>query len=578
MSTDLVIKEIRRFLASETAEVLCIKGKWGVGKTYAWRRYLGEARAQKTLKAKSYSYASLFGLNSLDDLRFAIFEGKVAPEKALTGPDVESVRALFDMGTTLGRKGRSLIGPIMSAFGQGNLGDAIAKSAFLLVRDQLVCLDDLERAGEGLKQRDVLGLASFLKEQRNCKVVLLLNDAAMETDEQKEFERLLEKVVDVSLVFEPTAAEAAAIAVVEDQPIGERLRKATTTLGVSNIRVIKKIERLSLRLAELLAPFRIEVLDQGIGTCALAGWAVLEPDHAPDLDFLRTYNSIVMAMRDRGDLAADAGEAVKWRDLLSALPFTMADDFDLVIFDGIKAGYFDEARLRAEATKLAEAFRRGARDSAFDLAWKRYHHSLAVDDNEILDGLVAGAQACLADISPLNMSGTLQLLREYGRDAEADALIADYVAALPNEREWFDLSNHHFGEEDPVDPEMAAAFDERLKAFPDDRNPEVLLLDIASGGWNDPDEVLLGKLTADEIEAMFLAAEGPNLRRVVQSAMNVARHETESGRALRAALTTALTRIAEASPLRARRLRNWGFTPPAPPTPGPATSAQPSLT
>lgn len=163
------------------------------------------------------------------------------------------------------------------------------------------------------------------------------------------------------------------------------------------------------------------------------------------------------------------------------------------------------------------------------------------------------------------MSGTLQLLREYGRDAEADALIPYYVAALPNERGWFDLSNHHFGEEDPVDPELAAAFDERLKTFPDDRNPEVVLLDVASGGWNDPDEVLLGKLTADEIEAMFLAAEGPNLRRIVQSAMNVARHETASGRALRAALTTALTRIAQASPLRARRLRNWGFTPPVPP-------------
>lgn len=37
MSAELAIKEIQRFLASGEAEVLCVKGRWGVGKTYAWR-------------------------------------------------------------------------------------------------------------------------------------------------------------------------------------------------------------------------------------------------------------------------------------------------------------------------------------------------------------------------------------------------------------------------------------------------------------------------------------------------------------------------------------------------------------
>lgn len=102
MSAALVIEEIRRFLASEKAEVLCVKGRWGVGKTYAWRHYLHEARRDKTLHATKYSYVSLFGLNSLDDVRYAIFEGTVAPAKALTGPDIESVGDLLEKGKSLG--------------------------------------------------------------------------------------------------------------------------------------------------------------------------------------------------------------------------------------------------------------------------------------------------------------------------------------------------------------------------------------------------------------------------------------------------------------------------------------------
>jgi hypothetical protein len=88
MFTALVEAEIRRFLASDVPEVLCIKGRWGVGKTFAWLKYLGEAQRAGELKANAYAYVSLFGLNTLDDLRFAIFENTVTAEHALKGADV----------------------------------------------------------------------------------------------------------------------------------------------------------------------------------------------------------------------------------------------------------------------------------------------------------------------------------------------------------------------------------------------------------------------------------------------------------------------------------------------------------
>jgi hypothetical protein len=74
MSTNLVREEVAKFLARVTPEALCIRGKWGVGKTFAWGKALEAAQADKRVALKSYSYVSLFGVNSLDELKFAIFE------------------------------------------------------------------------------------------------------------------------------------------------------------------------------------------------------------------------------------------------------------------------------------------------------------------------------------------------------------------------------------------------------------------------------------------------------------------------------------------------------------------------
>src|SRR5688572_31255 len=78
-ATALVHSEILRFLTSDSPEVLCVTGEWGIGKTYTWQRVLNQVVAQKTLKLTRYSYVSLFGVNSLEGLKFAIFENMTFP-------------------------------------------------------------------------------------------------------------------------------------------------------------------------------------------------------------------------------------------------------------------------------------------------------------------------------------------------------------------------------------------------------------------------------------------------------------------------------------------------------------------
>ena len=41
---------------------MCLRGKWGIGKTYAWNRLLQDAIADNQVALPFYAYVSLFGL------------------------------------------------------------------------------------------------------------------------------------------------------------------------------------------------------------------------------------------------------------------------------------------------------------------------------------------------------------------------------------------------------------------------------------------------------------------------------------------------------------------------------------
>src|SRR5699024_4217438 len=65
--------QVTKFLTTATPEVLAIKGSWGVGKTYAWNKWLRGIN-QTEVAYKRYSYVSLFGLASIDEVKQALFQ------------------------------------------------------------------------------------------------------------------------------------------------------------------------------------------------------------------------------------------------------------------------------------------------------------------------------------------------------------------------------------------------------------------------------------------------------------------------------------------------------------------------
>jgi len=283
VSLDLIENEIRRFLSTEEPEAISISGHWGVGKTFAWKRYLEDSKGKIALKR--YSYVSLFGVNSLDELKYSIFENSVKSSEIGVEPSLETIGANTTAAAErLGKKSLWFVQQIPWIKNHvGGLGPVW----FLSVKKTIVCIDDIERRGEHLSVRDVLGLVSNLKENKGCKVVLILNDEALDQD-KKDFQMYLEKVVDTSFKFVPSAQECARIALATDTETNKLLAENCVTLGISNIRLIKKIERAARRMETLLKGFDEEVLKRALRSLVLLGWSVYEPIRAPSLDYLKS--------------------------------------------------------------------------------------------------------------------------------------------------------------------------------------------------------------------------------------------------------------------------------------------------
>jgi len=234
MSLQVIEDCISSFLHSDKAEVLAIRGHWGVGKTFFWNKFLLErSKVPSAISSDKYAYVSLFGLNNLEALKFAIFENTVS--NSLIGKETSLETFSKNVDGISGSLSRKALNAVFSLKPLKGFSAAMESVAWLSVRKTLICVDDLERKGSNLSLKDTLGLISYLKENRGCKFVLLLNDNEEGLDE---YSRYREKVVDIELTFAPSAEECASIAI-SPTTLGLKILKEFSILaGVSNIRTI----------------------------------------------------------------------------------------------------------------------------------------------------------------------------------------------------------------------------------------------------------------------------------------------------------------------------------------------------
>ncbi len=559
MSIERVENEIRRLLSDKRSEVVCISGLWGVGKTFAWRKFLGQAKDRKNgIALRSYSYVSLFGISSLDELKYALFANTVSSGEIGIEPSLDTLRSnTIAVAKKLGRQGAPLIQSLVDRYVMKTPAGTTSFLGYFSIKESIICIDDIERRGDKLAVRDVFGLISSLKEEKRCKVILMLNDDAMANDREKdEFAVHSEKVIDIHLKFAPTARESVAIALSSPEEHFRLLGEHCVALGIANIRIIKKLERAVAGLEPILKEFDKAILNRAIHSLVLLGWSHFDRLSARPLDFL--LKRIPRFDNDKSGERLGEREAAR-NVLLEFYRFGSVDEFDVLLLRGVQDGYFDETLLKELARLLNQQIRDAAASDAYGDAWKLFHESFQNNGEELAEKMVSAFTSNARRINLGDMHGTVELLKAIGKGDEAMKVINAYVTQNADKEIAFDRSRQMFGDQ-LTDPDLVQALDIKLKSFAVNRDPLSVLLSMTEG-WKAADISYLRRLDVDAYYRAFKAATGDSLRRIIANCLQFERivNVGEAEKEVAALARKALERIGSESPLNALRVRKFGI-------------------
>lgn len=160
---------------------IAITGSWGVGKTYFWKKFLEEQLSEERIYKKDnvfnrkYAYVSLFGLESLSDLKTQIYSNIENYHSTVEIPKwIKGLPSIFK-DTKISQYGISAPAKIFDSL------------MFNQVKDAMICFDDFERMSNKLDIKDVMGLANQLKLEKNCQVILILDEDKTEGENKKKY-------------------------------------------------------------------------------------------------------------------------------------------------------------------------------------------------------------------------------------------------------------------------------------------------------------------------------------------------------------------------------------------------------
>lgn len=559
MSVEQVKSQIDRFLKSTAPEVLCIRGHWGTGKTYIWQtaaRALREGKDKVALD--QYAYVSLFGVNSINQLRSQILQNTVP--RAQIGELVTSDTLRSKLNSLESSVKRGFLG--MVGLGGDGIFEAVVSGLSVMISNQIICFDDLERKGPDLRTGDFLGYVNLLVLERKCKVVILLNDNALQDPDLSEFSDYLEKVVDVSLKFAPTPTQAVDIALEDAEgnlELKGMIRDRCTRLGIDNIRVVRKLLRYAREIEPLLDDYKPAVLNSVVSTIVLMGWAHLQPQVAPPKLFLKTKQNFYADIVGNRDGKYSAKE-IEWMQLVRNYGYMRTDDFDIALLRGIEDGYFNSDIVRQHATELHQ--RAEADEAALRLrqAWRNLYDDFSADADKSLAEfsdciLTNGRFYELHHVIPV-----INMFRDLDRKEEGDKLLDAYLPMRKSIKDAYSLRHTGlFG--DRIDTDVA----EKIRGFEKDAKPayssDELFLLLADDGYNSDITQQLSQIPVEDYVRVLETTTGEKLG-IVRRALtqyNQLSNPTPAIQNIIRKTGEALTRIGEGSELRRYKVRSWGI-------------------
>jgi hypothetical protein len=501
-------RALEEFLASESMNVIELKGDWGVGKTHFFQNFLSWARQDNRLQRfRAYSYVSLFAQASLSSLEAAIF-GSHEPLQASSGSRLasvfKSVKALADQAS----QSTLTLGSASVAIGTASgLIDGLIRKHY--IKDFLICFDDLERMDPRISPSAFLGIVSSLKEQQNCKVVLIYNREKLASGNrrfQKAIEEYREKIIDREISLRPTAAENLAVAWPQEMARPLPFEHVFLTSGCANIRVMRKARWAADYFSRLLGdqwPHIHESFQLAIATLAIIYYS--RKDLFPD-------PSSILADDFFKHLAAESQMHRAQYEFIRKLGYSPAPHHTIIL-DFFRHGSVDIECYKGilQANDINERLARFNHEC--DEILSQFSSGFFVPHDHIVQELHEFLQMHSGDISLGKAHGAFEFLKQCGVEVDSAVLERAIQSHMELEPELDPYSLAFTELPDVVREDIKI----RYEAMGSAQSISRLMQSLAGGNGWDPDEVRLlrGRSESEWLEWI--------------SSFNASKETTESG-------------------------------------------------
>lgn len=557
MTIESVLEE---FASSREPGAVVLCGAWGVGKTYLWQKRILPGLLAKPWE-KKYSYVSLFGINSLAELKVAIaiateeFDRDAKQRKRLTAAPTRwfwlSWKWLSDVLGIVPKSGGAL----------SKIADRIG---FYLVRNRIICFDDIERHGKQLDLRDFFGMVSYLCEQRGCRVVVILNDGQLHEEDQKIWENYREKVFQGELKYSPSMAQTIDLGLEEDsgKPWHSPLRSAMLELGISNIRLIRRAARfmrLAIECVQEQMPSQVTI-DSMARVVAMLVFSVHGRGvGGPPLDRVRRASRLEIGVMVNGANDQRTDEEKVWDRMIIDYRIYIYTDLDKALVDMVVSGFPDGIAMRSAVRAIEENVQIDECKNAWHAAWRLYHDTIGENGSDVVRAFEEAWPRVSQFEHAVNLQSAARLLRALGRSDLATSFIQLWVSQRSGDR-IRELRGHELHMLEKIEDEEIISAVDAARAVPRDRMSirdafdlmrdrnvfsEDAIASIADSNVDD----LVGVI--DDTVAGDLSA---TIRRILELRSN---HADSNWVGASLKMEQACKKIAGRSSFAAYRMRNW---------------------
>lgn len=500
---------LANFLEDEEAGILAIKGEWGVGKTYFWRKFI--EKHLEDVNRKAYSYCSLFGIHSIADLREMILN----KHQPIGGGNAESFLSKYSSLTqsVLGTASKAATGLKTDAL-VGIIG-GMAKEHYL--KDFLICLDDIERKEDSLSASSLLGYITSLREEKNCKVVLLFNEEKISKTEsfKSVFSEYREKVIDLEIGYNPTPKECFEIIFEQGESVyfeKGQYRNTDPVYGSEDVSILELFEKLKVTNIRVIGKVKV-ALDYFHKKVA-PEYPYLFPNLAVqivkmsclhyiygnqiNIDELGDYQKMA-EIYSKKDTSDEHRLAYEKQEPIRTLNFHRLD-FDGVILEFLKLGYvkWDEHKVILDSQE--EYYKNLNVNSGHRNVWSKYWGNFVANQKDFVESQIEYIRANIDTLPLKDIDIVSGFIEDLGEDTEEiNSLLNEKIDSFVEsnkDSDLFSLGLHDFHD---IRKETVEDIKARFSQISEKRPILETMKKLAgSNSWNDSNLRYLKGYSADE--------------------------------------------------------------------------------